>query len=216
MIHGLVACGVIGPLLFIAVLTIEGWLRPGYRADRHFVSSLAAGPRGWVQRINFWQCGALAVAFAAGIWLDPSPAPHPGAMPWLLGVFGLGLIAAGSFATDAVVDDADTSYALHAVTPVTTGGTIHNVASLVVFATLSAAACVMAVRFARDGHPIWAAYSALTTVTVVTFFLRGGVLIAKEALGEISNTPFGRYQRLALIPGWAWLAVVALHWLRSA
>jgi hypothetical membrane protein len=65
--HGLLACGVIGPLLFIAVFTIEGWLRPGYRARRHFVSSLSNGPRGWVQRVNFLQCGVLVLCFVAGV-----------------------------------------------------------------------------------------------------------------------------------------------------
>jgi hypothetical protein len=38
----LTSCGVIGPLLFVVVFTIEGALRPGYRPRKHFVSSALA------------------------------------------------------------------------------------------------------------------------------------------------------------------------------
>jgi len=46
---------------------------------------------------------------------------------------------------------------------------------------------------------------------VAVFFVRGGVLVAKETHGKLANAPFGRCQRLAIIPGWTWLALVAAH-----
>src|SRR5213082_3059636 len=41
----LLACGVIGPLLFIIVFLIEGATRPGYSAWRHAVSQLSLRER---------------------------------------------------------------------------------------------------------------------------------------------------------------------------
>jgi hypothetical protein len=38
--RALLACGVIGPLLFISVFLLEGATRPGYSAWRHVVSAL--------------------------------------------------------------------------------------------------------------------------------------------------------------------------------
>ena len=43
----------IGPALFVVTFTIEGCLRPGYRAREMFVSELSLGPRGWIQIANF-------------------------------------------------------------------------------------------------------------------------------------------------------------------
>ncbi len=51
--------GMIGPVLFAATFTIEGWLRPGYNPNSMFVSELSLGPRGWIQILNFIVFGVL-------------------------------------------------------------------------------------------------------------------------------------------------------------
>jgi len=96
----LLLCGVIGPLLFIVVLLIEGATRPGYSAWRTAGSYLALSNQGWEQIANFLVCGSLIIAFAVGlrrIW------PTGRASVWgplLIGLFGLGLVVAGVFVTD--------------------------------------------------------------------------------------------------------------------
>ena len=55
-----------GPV-FTAVFLAEGTAREGYRPLRHPVSSLALGPRGWVQAANFVVTGTLCLAGAAGL-----------------------------------------------------------------------------------------------------------------------------------------------------
>jgi hypothetical protein len=47
-----------GPV-FAAVFLLEGAVRDGYRPLRHLVSSLALGPRGWIQAGNFAVTGTL-------------------------------------------------------------------------------------------------------------------------------------------------------------
>jgi Protein of unknown function (DUF998) len=120
------------------------------------------------------------------------------------------------FATDAAIDDPASSYASRAITATTTAGRIHGLAGLVVFVSLTVAACIVAVRFARTGCPSCAACSAAAGVMVAVFFVRGGALMAREARGELANTALGRCQRLAIIPGWTWLALVAAHLVRAA
>ena len=45
----LIACGVIGPILFILVFLVEGATRPGYSAWHNFVSDLSQSDQGWMQ-----------------------------------------------------------------------------------------------------------------------------------------------------------------------
>ena len=64
--RGLLYCGLAAGPVFVAAFLAEGVTRDGYRPSRHPVSSLALGPRGWVQAVNFAVTGALVLAAAAG------------------------------------------------------------------------------------------------------------------------------------------------------
>src|SRR5581483_3301894 len=63
----LLACGAIGPLLFIVVFLIEGVTRADYNPLRYPVSSLSIGDLGWIQAANFLMVGLLLCAFAIGL-----------------------------------------------------------------------------------------------------------------------------------------------------
>src|SRR5436309_5015871 len=95
----LIACGAIGPLLFIIVLLIEGATRPGYSAWHNYGSSLSLGDQGWMQIANFLICGLLTLCFAIG--LRQFFRTGKGAVwgPLLLGVFSVALIVPGLFLT---------------------------------------------------------------------------------------------------------------------
>jgi len=89
--------GIVGSVAFIALFTIEGWLRPGYDAQRMFVSELALGPRGFVQILNFVACGFATFLFARGMRAE---FPAARAATRLLEVVGVGLIGGGLFVMD--------------------------------------------------------------------------------------------------------------------
>jgi Protein of unknown function (DUF998) len=65
--RGLLYCGLAAGPVFVTTFLAEGATRPGYRPSRHPVSSLALGPRGWVQTANFAVTGTLVLAGAAGL-----------------------------------------------------------------------------------------------------------------------------------------------------
>ena len=54
-----VACGIVAGPLFVIGFTAIGARRPRYDWQRHAVSSLAAGDRGWYQRADFVLAGVL-------------------------------------------------------------------------------------------------------------------------------------------------------------
>src|SRR5260370_36925013 len=59
--------GIVGPIFFVLMFTIDGWLSPDYSPLRQTVSSLGATePNAWIQNSNFVVFGLLLLAFAVG------------------------------------------------------------------------------------------------------------------------------------------------------
>ena len=207
----LLLCGVIGPPLFYVVLLIEGATRPGYSAWRVAGSYLALSDQGWEQIANFVVCGSLCIAFAIGlrrVW------PTGTASVWgprLVGLFGLGLVIAGVFVTDP-------GWGYPAGAPIggseqTWHGWIHGINGLLLFLVVLPAACfVLARRFA--GSPKdrrWATYSWMTGALILFISLPFGTFVVP--LAESAGFPMvdGLVQRVEILIGWSWLALVALH-----
>ena len=198
----LLAGGVLGPLLFIAVFLVEGALRPAYSAWHHFVSSLSLGERGWVQIVSFVVCGVLVLGFAFGLRSVLHPGRGSTWGPILVGVFGLSLVGAGLLVTDPLL-----GYPPGAPETKTVHGALHVLISLVAFASLTAACFVLARRFAGDpAWRGWALYSVATGIVVAVFFVA-----ASAAASPDPSAPAGLLQRLSIIAGWGWLALVALR-----
>lgn len=209
----LIACGAIGPLLFILVFLIEGATRPGYSAWHNFVSSLSLSDQGWVQIANFLVCGILMLCFAVG--LRQVLRSGKGAVwgPLLLGVFGLSLIIAGLFVTDPSLGYPPGT---HGSGPQTLHGTVHGANAPLAFGSLTIAIFVLARRFARD--PVWRGwtlYSLVTGILFVGFFIACLVVAQLDQNGVYPNSPTGLFERIAIIIGWGWIALVALRLLRQ-
>jgi Protein of unknown function (DUF998) len=208
----LLACGVIGPPLFVIVFLIEGATRPGYSAWRHYVSQLSLGEGGWMQIANFLVCGLLSLCFALGLRRTLQGGTGATWGPLLLAIFGLGLIVAGIFVTDPAL-----GYPPGApprppglVTHATLHGSIHGLAGLVVFSSVAAACFVLARRFASEpAWRGWAPYSVVTGVLVAVFF------VASLATAPLPGGPSGLLQRLAIVAGWGWIALLAARLLGS-
>lgn len=197
----LLAGGAVGPLFFIAAFLIEGATRREYRPLHHFVSSLSLGEGGWVQVASFLICGTLVAFFAVG--LRRALAAGKGATwgPILLGVFGLSLVGAGVFPTDPLL-----GYPPGAPAVTTAHGALHMLFSLFAFASLAAACLVLSRRFAAD--PVWrgwTVYSIATGILVLALFVATDVV----SLSPDPTAPAGLVQRITIVVGWVWVALLA-------
>lgn len=181
----LLACGVVGPPLFVAAFLVEGALRPGYHLLRQTVSELAAGPRGWEQVANFLVFAVLLILFAAGL----RRATRSVVVPALVALVAAALIVSGLFVTDPV-HSATTSWR----------GTVHNAAAIPVFLGIPALCLAEAVRSLRRRNWGWTVYSAVTAVAMLAI-IQG---LASEAYA-------GLFQRITIVIGWTWLTVLALR-----
>jgi heme A synthase len=116
----------------------------------------------------------------------------------LIGLAGLGLVAAGAFVTDACCGYPPGTPEGMASNPSVTG-TIHDLTSMVVFFGLAIAMVVMARRFRGDGHGSrWAIYSRLSAVLSLAF------LFAALAFPDVT----GLLQRIAILLAFGWVAQV--------
>jgi hypothetical protein len=204
----LLACGAIGPLLFILVFLAEDLTRPGYSPWRNFVSALSLSNQGWEQIANFLICGVLAFCFAFGLHQEFRTGPGRIWGPLLLGTFGLSLIVAGLFVTDPAQ-----GYPPGVASTQTLHGIIHGTNAPIAFGSLTAAIFVMARRFLRD--PVWrkwGMYSLFTGLLCIICFVASLTAAVLDENGVLPNAPAGLFERISIIGGWAWISLLAL-WL---
>src|SRR5262249_40431714 len=102
----LVLAGIVGPILFVLVFTIDGLLTPDYSPLSQSVSSLGAdGPNAWIQDSNFVVFGLLLIAFAVGFWKimqEVLSREKLRASTLLLVLTGVGLVNDGFFTQGSV------------------------------------------------------------------------------------------------------------------
>lgn len=144
----LLACGAVGPLLFIAVFLIAGATRPNYSPWRHYVSSLSTGEQGWVQVASFIVSGALVLASALGLKRALGPGKGATWGPILLGIFGLSFIGCGIFVADPIL-----GYPPGAPGTPTLHGALHSFFAATLFGSLIAACFALMRRF--GGNAVW-------------------------------------------------------------
>lgn len=108
----------------------------------------------------------------------------------LIGIYGAGLFGAGAFVVNV-------------------NRKLHDLFSLAVFLSLTAACFVFAHVFAAAGESGWEAYSSITgTVYFCGFLLFAkGFSLEEGKLASVS----GLLQRLTISVGAIWLSLVALH-----
>lgn len=204
--RSLLACGAVAGPLFIVLVLIQDYTRPGFDPRRQPLSLLSLGDLGWIQIANFVVTGLLYVAFGAGMrrMLHPGRAGTWG--PLLMGAFGTGLVIAGLFRTapgwgypqgapTGLPTDAGVSY------------TLHGIGFFVVLISLIAACSVFTRRFAALGERGWAVLCAVTGVALPTIYVLSGVLSER---GENSQ-PLSLLLRLLALVGWGWASLLAVR-----
>ncbi len=204
----LLACGIIGSLLFVSLFITEGATRINYSPFLHPVSSLSLGNCGWTQVANFISSGLLFIAFAVGLRLSLNNYKGKGIL--LVGLVGAGLVGAGLFITDPVYGYPENQPLLLA--QYTLHGHLHDLFSMLVFICLPWACLVFRKYFITRSQFGLAKYCTFTAISViVTFFLAGIGFKQTPYLVNIA----GILQRSSIIIGCLWIAIFAVYLLKS-
>ena len=199
--------GIVGPPTFVAVLEVEGWLRPGYDPRSMYQSELALGPRGIIVDVTFIVYGVLLLLFARGIAAE---FPHGKASRWgprLLAVSGVGWIGAGLF----VMDPQQQSVPL---AQVSWHGWLHALSGVPVSYALPISCFVFLRRFREDRN--WSALARWTLTAGVLSAVLFGVLKViiysiRLAPGNALAAWGGLIQRFAIYVWLGWQLTVAMR-----
>jgi hypothetical protein len=214
--RALLTGGAAGAALSLIVFHVDVVTRPGFELLKHGPSLLMTGDRGWIQVTNFVVTGLLMVGCAIGLSRVLATGPGSRWGPRLMAVYGIGMVCAGVFVTDAqlgyppgtprdLLPGANADASWH--------GNLHTLAVMCMYAALTAACFVFARRFAAEaGGRRWAAalYAngvAAPTVLIVGAFVLQPLSLTNEWI-ELADGVAGR----VIIPlGWVWAVLVPLR-----
>jgi hypothetical membrane protein len=180
-------------------------IRPGFDITRHALSLLANGDLGWIQTLNFLVTGILLVAGAAGVKRALRSGPGSRWAPRMLGLYGLGLIAAGIFRTDPALGFPPGTPLEN--NPISWHGILHFVVGTIDFIGFIAACFIFARRFRSLHKPAWAWYSLITGI----LFLLSFVGIASGSKGPVSL-----FFAIAVVLGFTWISALLSHLKKSS
>jgi len=182
---------------YLIVGLAQALTRDGFDIGRHPLSLLMLGEGGWVQRANLLLSGLMVAAAALGFSRAMGRAGSGNGSGILIGVFGLGLIGSGIFPPDPMTGfppDADQG-------PGSIGGVLHLAFGAIGFLCLSMAAFRVARWFGLAGSHRLAGFSRVGGVVILLGFV-GGAALSNLTAGIVALW-------LAVVAGWAWLAVAS-------
>lgn len=191
--------------LFVGLLAALHIIKSGLDPSWHFISEYAIGSHGWIMQAAFL---ALAVSnVAAWIPLRECLRTAWGRVGSGLFLFGtLGLLLAAVFVTDPVNTPPESQ---------TTSGKIHNLGGalglLGFLGTLIMSGRLLRCPSWRTARKaVWAATAIVILGFLVSFV--GIAAIATRHQGTFGpDTPVGWPNRIGILGGCAWLAIIAWH-----
>ncbi|WP_369076924.1 DUF998 domain-containing protein [Paractinoplanes toevensis] len=180
----------------IVFVAVAGALRPGYDANRHWISQLSLGPGGWAGALNLATVGIWL--FLAGLGLRSQVSRW--GFRLLLGC-GVDLVLIALFRTDAGIGYPPGLPAEHSL-----HGLVHKVLSLGL-----AGAGIGGVIALRTALPFRRSPVAglVTAALMAVAFAAGAVLVSLDANGVLSGSPSGLFERVALFAGLGWIGAVS-------
>jgi hypothetical protein len=198
----LLLCGAIAGPLFILIVLIQDYTRPGFDPRLLPLSLLSLGEWGWIQIVNFVLAGVLNLLYVPGLWRRLHPGRGGTWGPILIGAYGIGLILVGIFRTDPANGFPP---GVPAATHPSWHGVIHALGGLFIFLVLAAALAVFVRFFLERKERGWAFYCLASAVLLLLIFFTGFTNAAWIA----------RTLRLATLIGWMAASMIAIKLLNA-
>ena len=197
--------GIAGPVLFTALVILQGVLQPDYSHVRLPISALAAWPLGWIQETAFLILGLSMMALPLGLHRAIRPAKtagEGGAGAALLAMGGIGILVAGAFPW-RIIDGVPTE------TPP------HVVGAITAFVSTGLGLVRLSRRMSGDsGWRDLAPYTKVTGVAVLLLFVAVGFFALDN--GSPLHPWAGLLQRVLCLIWFSCVIVLAFRLARAA
>jgi hypothetical protein len=198
--------GIIAPILFVEIFSVEGAFRSGYDPLKMYISALSLGERGWIQITNFVIFGVLLLTFTFRISNEFQTGKASKGGLVLMRILAILFFISGPFVMDPM-GTPDTNMSIH--------GAIHGIAGGIVFLLMPIICIVYLRRFL--GNPDWRSFN---WITLVLGTIEVAAVLFFTIVSKIPQNPnmftdwLGLIQRIALIPFMIWLLFFAIELLR--
>ncbi|HEY9227311.1 MAG TPA: DUF998 domain-containing protein [Gemmatimonadaceae bacterium] len=192
----LLGYGILAGPIYLAVGIAQALLRDGFDFAKHPLSVLANGPGGWIQTANFVVTGSMVLAAAVGFQRELRGTSR--AMSWFLGAFGASMLVAAVFRADPM-DGFPAGTPVGPPTTISTTGLVHFAAGALGFISLAISCFVAARAMSRRKERSLAHLSLVSGLIVLLGFFSGMIPNSSPVLGIW----------IAVVVGWAWLAVMS-------
>lgn len=202
--RSLLGFGIVAGPFYLAVGLIQALFRDGFDLARHPLSLLANGPGGWIQTANFVLGGLMVLAAAVGFGRVMGSKSR--GVRWFLGGFGASMVVAAVFPADPV-DGFPVGTPEGYPTSISTPGLVHFIAGTLGFVSLSVS-CFFAARAMSRRNVRSLARLSFTCGLVVMLGFFGGAAFSTGAAATLGIW-------VSVLAGWAWLAVMSLHFYRE-
>ena len=198
--------GILAPVIFVGVFTVEGILRSGYDPLKMYISALSLGNRGWIQISNFLILGFLLFIFTLGLSKEfQTGKASRGGIITLYVISALFFIS-GPFVMDPTETPAD-QMSVHGLIHGLSGGIVFTIMPIIIFIFLR--------RFVSDAN--WQSFrwwtltlGIIEALGVVVFTYVSKIPVEQNAYINY----FGLFQRIALIPFMVWVFLFGIEMLR--
>jgi len=199
--------GILAPIIFVGVFTVEGGLRNGYDPMSMYISALSLGNRGWIQILNFIILGILLFLFTLGLSKEfqTGKASRGGIITFY--ILSALFFISGPF----VMDPADTP-----TNQLTAHGFIHGISGGIVFLLMPIIIFIFLRRFISDNT--WQSFRWWTLILgvieasgVIVFTYVSKIPIEQNSYMNL----LGLFQRVALIPFMVWVFLFGIEMLRK-
>jgi hypothetical protein len=202
--------GIVGPIMFAGIIALLDVIQYDFLVATgnspltdNPISVNAVGPYGWLQTMNFFIFGLLALLFTVGLHRDISGGQGSKVGPVLLGIFGVAMLFSSGTIEDAYYSD-----------PTTLHAWFHVIGFVLFLASLTPSYFFMWRRLRTDAR--WAGYDSYTLVTGVLVVL----LSFSEPLKTLGSAQqaawWGPAGRLHLLVALGWFAVIGIRMWRHA
>jgi hypothetical protein len=199
--------GILAPIIFVGVFTVEGGLRGGYDPMRMYISALSLGNRGWIQISNFIVLGLLLFIFTLGLSIEFQTGKASRA-----GIIAFYIISALFFISGPfVMDPAETP-----TQQMSAHGLIHGLSGGIVFLLMPIIIFIFLRHFLSDIK--WRSFRTWTLILgiieaigVIVFTYASKIPVEQNAYINL----LGLFQRIALIPFMVWVVIFGIEILRK-
>ena len=200
-IRSLILCGVLAPIVYVAIVIVGGLLRPGYDHIANFISDLigTGAPNRWLLDPVFGVYNAFCMAFGLGVfWRVRAVLENTRRMTGLVGATILVLTGVFGFLTLFAPEDPVGAQ-------VTGTGVLHIV--LAGASSLGTMVSMLLLAFWLRGSPRTRGMGIYSFISVGFVFVTGGITAAMGAgRGHIA----GLMERLTIGGFMQWLFVLAM------